>query len=69
MECRLVANSVPLSQGGDWREYSVDTRGKLQFRIEEKLKKSYPYQQNSYTAKGVLIVELLDLAFAGLKTM
>ncbi|MBM3197527.1 MAG: hypothetical protein FJZ61_06065 [Chlamydiae bacterium] len=62
---KVTPNSIPSSQGGDWREYRVDTKSRLQAGIEKKLTMTYPYQMNSFLKKGTLIVEILDPSFCG----
>lgn len=59
--------SIPSSQGGDWREYYVDTKSRLQAGIEKKLTMTYPYQANSFLKKGTLIIEILDPSFGGFR--
>jgi hypothetical protein len=64
---KLAPNSIPSSQGGDWREYRVDTKSRLQAGIEKKLTMTYPHKANSFLKKGTLIVEILDPSFCGFK--
>ncbi len=64
---KLAPNSIPSSQGGDWREYRVDTKSRLQAGIEKKLTMTYPRKVNSFLKKGTLIVEILDPSFCGFK--
>ncbi len=64
---KIAPNSIPSSQGGDWREYRVDTKSRLRAGIEKKLTMIYPYQMNTFLETGTLIVEILDPSFCGFK--
>lgn len=64
---QIEPNSIPNAQEMMWREYEVNTKAKIKEEIEKKLKKSYPYPKNFYSAKGTLIVGIFDPSFSGFK--
>jgi hypothetical protein len=61
-------NSLPQRGNSKRRWYSVNTIEGIEKAARKKLQKLYPYKENNFSSKGILLIGIVDPVFGGFKT-
>jgi hypothetical protein len=58
-------NSIPQQKKSILRTYPINTPEEIEKAAKKKIIKNYPYKENNYSAKGTLLIGIVDPAFGG----
>ena len=63
----IDVNSIPQGKS-ELRSYSVNTIEEIEQAARKKIQKSYPYKENNFSSKGILLIGIVDPVFGGFGT-
>lgn len=64
----IDVNSIPSQRGSESRSYSVNTIEEIEQVARKKAQKFYPYKENNFSTKGILLIGIVDPVFGGFGT-
>jgi hypothetical protein len=64
---QIDKKTIPTFKPGIIRQFRVNTKQIIKDVLIKKTKKNYPYKENGYSRKGILILGVFDPSFGGFK--
>lgn len=64
-QVEVDVNSIPLPGQSELRSYPVNTIEELENAARKKIQKCYPYIENNFSSKGILLIGIVDPVFGG----